>query len=427
MVDAPIRKEEPVHELSAQVLGPCYPTDRTPAVPLVQVDPRPGRLPLLSAVAANAAAGTLFAWSVLVPAVSAELGRPAVELGSVFSSSLVAFAAAVLCGGIAVDRHGPRRVMAVGGLLCGGGIALGAAAGTMLVLHLGVGVLFGLGSGLTYLSAVSWATTRTEGLWAVGVVVASYAAGPVVAGPLGGLAVDRWGWRTTLFVAAIAVGAAIVVASSGLPGPPEPSSALAEEAGGPIGDAVALTALWWFSLGSFAPGLLAFANAAHVATERGVSPRGAGVAVALMAAANLAGRLGAASLVARIGLCRALAADLGVLALSLVALAWLPGAAAAVLGLTLLGVQYGLTSALLPTATHEVSVQSRFGTAYGRVFSSWGAAGLLGPALGAALYEESLGYSQSFAASLGGAVVAVLAFIVYRHRRGPGQDPEPNP
>lgn len=359
----------------------------------------------------------MFAWSVLLPALSAELARPAAELGSVFSSSIVAFAVAVLCGGSAVDRRGPRRVMAAGGLLCGGGIALAAAAGNALVLHLGVGVLFGLGSGLTYLSAVSWATTRGGGLWAVGVVVAAYAAGPVVTAPLGSLGIERWGWRTTLVVAAVTVGAVIVVASRGLPGPLEPSSAVARGEKGPVGDPTALAALWWFSLGAFAPGLLAFANAAHVATERGVSPGGAAVAVALMAAANVAGRLCAASLVLRIGLRRALAADLGALAVCLVALARLPGAVAVVVGLSLLGVQYGLTSALLPAATREVSEEGRFGAAYGRVFSSWGVAGLLGPAVGAALYDESLGHSRSFAASLGGAAIAAVALLVLQRQQ----------
>ncbi|MDP3969348.1 MAG: MFS transporter [Nocardioides sp.] len=340
-------------------------------------------------MAANAAAGTLFAWSVLVPGVSAEFGRPAVELGSVFSSSMVAFAVAVLGGGSTVDRNGPRRAVAMGGLLSAGGIAVGAAAGNVLVLHLGVGVLFGLGSGLTYLSVVSWATTRA-GLWAAGVVVAAYAAGPIVTAPLGSLGVDRWGWRATLLVAAVTVGAVIVLASRWLPGPPEPSPALAGETEESMGDAPALVALWWYSLAAFAPGLLAFAHAAHIATERGVSPRGAGVAVAVMAAANLAGRLCAAPLVLRIGLSWALAADLGTLALSLSVLAWLPGTAAVVVGLALLGVLYGL----------------------------------LGPALGAALYDESSGYSRSFAASLGGVAIAVLALVVYRHRRGSDRDPD---
>lgn len=392
-------------------------------MPLVQADLRSDRLPLLSAVAANAAAGTLFAWSVLVPALSSELGRAAVDLGSVFSSGLVAFAVAVLFGGATVDRHGPRRAMAAGGLLSGGGIAVGAAAGNVLVLHLGVGVLFGLGSGLTYLCAVSWAATRARGLWAVGAVVAAYAAGPVVTAPLGSLGVEHWGWRTTLVVAAAGVGLVIVLASRGLPGPPGPSPAPAGQAAGSMGDTPALAALWWFSLGAFAPGLLAFANAALVATERGVSPRAAGVAVAVMAAANLAGRLGAAPLVHRVGLSRALAADLCALTLSLVALAWLPGAAAVVVSLALLGIQYGLTSALLPMATRAVSRDRRFGTAYGRVFSSWGVAGLLGPAIGAALYDEAHGYSRSFAASLGGAAIAVVALIAYRHRMRTGPGP----
>lgn len=388
---------------------------------------RPDRLPLLSAVAANAAAGTLFAWSVLVPALSADLDRPAVELGSVFSISMVAFAVAVLCGGSAVDRHGPRRAVSAGGLLSGGGLAVAAASGDLLALHLGVGVLFGLGSGLTYLSAVSWATTRAGGLWEVGVVVAAYAAGPVVTAPLGSLGVERWGWRTTLVLAAALVGVVIVLASRGLPGPPGPSPAgTTRVAAGPPDDALALMALWWFSLGAFAPGLLAFANAADVATERGVSPRGAGVAVALMAAANLAGRLCAASLVLRIGLCRALAADLAAVTLSLVALAWLPGAVAVIAGLSLLGVQYGLTSALLPAITREIVGDARFGTAFGRVFSSWGVAGLAGPALGAALHEESYGYSHSFAAALGGAAIAALALVALRHRRRPRHHADPD-
>jgi MFS transporter, OFA family, oxalate/formate antiporter len=110
-----------------------------------------------------------------------------------------------------------------------------------------------------------------------------------------------------------------------------------------------------------------------------VSPRGDGVAVALMAAANLAGRLCAASLVLSIRLFQALAPNFGALVLSLLAFARLPRAAAVVVGLSLLGVQYGLTSALLPPATQEVSRRSRLGTAYGRVISSWGVAGLLGP------------------------------------------------
>jgi MFS family permease len=95
-------------------------------VPLVQADLRPDRLPLLSVVAA----GTLFGWSVLVPGLSKDLADQPSSSDPSFSGSLVAFAVAVLFGGTAVDRHGSRRVMAVGGLLSAGGIALGRQQGT---------------------------------------------------------------------------------------------------------------------------------------------------------------------------------------------------------------------------------------------------------------------------------------------------------
>lgn len=395
-----------------------------------------GGLELLSAATANAAAGTLFSWSVLLPALSARLDRPADEIGPVFSTSLVAFTVAVLLGGAFVDRYGSRRATMLAASLSGGGLFLGAYAGNVLLLHLGIGVLFGFGSGLTYLSAVSWATAQAghRRMWAVSIVVASYAAGPVVAAPLGGLGADRWGSRATLLVAAVTVGGIMAMASRGLPGrlTPSPSADGVESRptavgveSRPIGDVAAMAALWMFSVGAFAPGLLAFAYAANIVTQRGMSPRGAGVTVALMAMANLTGRLLAAPLAHWIGLCVALATTLGVTALALVTLAGTTGAVVSMISLSLLGAQYGMTSALLPLATREVSGKDRFATAYGRIFSSWGVAGLWGPATGAALYDEASGYSRGFEALLLGATVAAVALVVYHRRHRTGADAAP--
>lgn len=373
---------------------------------------------LLSAVAVNAAAGTLFAWSVLLPALSTELGRPADDLGVVFSGALVVFAAAVLLGGPFVDRQGPARGAAVAAVLAGVGLAVAAAAPGLAVLVAGFGGLFGCGSGLAYLSAVAWASTdRGRGTGAVGVVVAAYAAGPVAAAPFGTLGVDRWGWRTTLVVAAVVVSVVMLVASRGLPGPPSrPGVRAGGRASGPVGDAVALTALWLLFFGTVAPALLAFGYGAQIATERGVSADTAGVVVALMALGNVAGRLLPALLWLRLGVRGALWSALLLLVPVLAALAWAPSAAVGVLGLPLVALPYGMVSALLPTATAEVAPERRFGTAYGRVFSSFGVAAVVGPVLGALLHAEADGYAAGFRASLVCAGVAVVALAVY-HRR----------
>jgi len=380
---------------------------------------RPSWLPLVSAAAVNAAAGTIFAWSVLLPALSGEFARPADELGIVFSTALVVFALAVLFGGTWVDLHGPRRAATVAGVASGSGLAASALAGNVLMLNVGFGVLFGFGSGLAYLSAVTCATTRGGGrrAHAIAVVVASYAAGPVAAAPFGAAPVDRRGWRTTLAVAAGDVSAVLLTASRGLPGPAEtrPAGSVTDP-GDTIGDAVALSSLWLLFFATAAPGLLAFAYAAQIATERGVSPGAAGVVVALMAAGNVAGRLLSSPLSVWPGLFLAMWLALAALLIALAALAWSPSAPSTVLSLLLLSLQYGLVSALLPAATREVSGDGRFGAAYGRVFSSFGAAAVVGPALGALLHDGLDGYAAGFRASLVGAVAAVLALIVYQRR-----------
>lgn len=375
--------------------------------------------PVLAAVAANAAAGTLFAWSVMLPALSGQVGRRAVELGPVFSTALAVFAIAVLISGESVDHYGPRRATLAGGLLCGGGLLIASCSANVASLHLGIGLLFGFGSGLTYLSTVSYASSRSGShrSWLVGLVVASYAAGPMVVAPLAGPSADLLGSRATLAVAAMGIGVVIVVASRGLPGPPDLSRGVAVVSLEAAEDGAAAAALWCVALGAFVPGLFGFAYAADIATEQGVSRQGAGVTVALMAAANLTGRILGAPLSERVGLRRAMAFSLASAALALALLARLPATSSvvAMTGLALLGGQYGLMSVLLPLATREMHGESGFAAAYGRVFSAWGCAGLLGPAVGAALYREALGYVRSCEAMLVGVMLASVALMVYHH------------
>jgi MFS transporter, OFA family, oxalate/formate antiporter len=376
-------------------------------------------LALLCAVVVNAAAGTLFAWSVLLPAFTDELGRSADELGIVFSSALVVFALAVLFGGGAVDRHGPRSTAAVAGILSGVGLALAAVASDVLTLHVGIGLLFGFGSGLGYLSAVTWAGTQAMSRRprAVGLVVAAYAFGPVAAAPLGALGVDQLGRQPTLAVSAAVVTAATLVASRGLPGPSSSSRTERPAVDADrVGDPVALTALWLLFLAAVAPGLLAFAYAAQIATERGVAPGTAGLVVALMAVGNLTGRLLSAPLTTRAGFRASLWGNLVAMATAMATLACSSSAAVVVMSLVLLALQYGLVSALLPTATRQVSGAARFGTAYGRVFSSFGVAAVAGPAVGAVLHDDADGYARAFQVSLLGVVVAMSALSTYQHR-----------
>lgn len=380
---------------------------------------------LVAAAAVNVAAGTLFAWSVFLPPLTAELGASAGTLSAVFSASLVVFAVVVLLAGALTDRGSPRSLAVASAASAGAGLGLTSAAPSVAVVALGYGGLFGLASGLGYVTVVTVASTRfgPRRGFALGIVVGAYAAGPIVVGPAATLSIDALGWRATAAMLAVAVAAVTLVAAGWLPSSPASQESSSRESpkgsgtAGPSGpgrvERVGVRWLWLLFLFASAPGLLAFAHTTDIGLERGLTAPAAGVLVGLLAAGNLAGRLLAGPLSDRFGTVVVMAASLAALTIAVVALGWSASASAAFLALPVVGLEYGAISTLLPAATADLVGRESFGASYGRAFSSWGVAGLLGPAAGARLHAVAGDYRLAFQASVAAAVVALLALAAF--------------
>ncbi|MDP8977043.1 MAG: MFS transporter [Actinomycetota bacterium] len=374
----------------------------------------------MAAAAVNLAAGTLFAWSVFVPPLTADLGASPGTLSTVFSASLVVFAMMVLAAGALTDRVGPRSLALASAVTAGAGLGLTAAAPSVAVVALGYGGLFGLASGLGYVTVVTVASTRfgaRRGL-ALGIVVGAYAAGPVVVGPLATVSIDALDWRVTAAILAVGVAAVTSVAAVWLPSSPASrESSEASGTDGPSGptrvERVGVRWLWLLFLFASVPGLLAFAHTTEIGLERGLTPSSAGGLVGLLAAGNLAGRLLAGPLSDRFGTVVVMAATLGALAIAVAALGWSASAPAALLALPVVGLEYGAVSTLLPAATADLVARESFGAGYGRAFSAWGVAGLVGPAAGARLHAVAGDYRLAFQASVVAAVLALLALAAF--------------
>lgn len=378
---------------------------------------------LVAAAVLNLAAGTLFAWSILLSALTAEFTASSAAVSGVFSAALVMFTLVVVLAGRLTDTRSPRALTIVAGLVGGLGLGLTAVAPSLPVLAVGYGGLFGLGSGLGYVTAVSVAGTRfgdRRGL-ALGVVVGAYAAGPVVAAPLGSVAIQAAGWRPTVAVLAVAVACAMSAAAAWLPSAPvaatQPFRARTRRSTAGAGDpSRTLWWLWALFLCATLPGLLAFTYATEIALERGIAPRTAGVVVGLLAAGNLGGRLVTGPLSDRLGTPATTASTLVALALAVTALGWLPAAAVVLIAMPVLGAAYGAISTLVPAATADLVRPERFGAAYGRVFSSWGVAGVLGPAAGSWLHGVAGHHRLAFQLSVLTTGLAFVALAAVRSR-----------
>ena len=295
-----------------------------------------------------------------------------------FGTAIVVFSGVLLVLGPLQRRAGPRRLLAAAAVLAAAGLLLAAAAGSAWVLWTGIAVLFGTANGLGYGVAVGLPARlqpRRRGT-ATGAVVAAYAAGPVLLGLVAPAALDAAGWRTCLAVLAVPVAALLAVAGRLVPPGPPVAVGHARAARIPWRPVVLL---WLVFVGGTAPGLALFAQAVPLAGDRGLGVSAAGLAVAALALGNLGGRLAAGWWSDRIGRPAALVSALVVAAAGLGCLAG-PAAPAVVLaGFLGSGLAYGAVSSLVPAATADRVGAGAFATAYGRVFTGWGIAGLVAP------------------------------------------------
>lgn len=213
--------------------------------------------------------------------------------------------------GIAADRWGASRVVAIGGLLYAAGLATAPFADTPLLLHLSVGVLTGLGMGgasyITVMAAVGRMAPEAKRSWALGVATAAGSLGQFIVVPLGQAFISAYGWNVAFLLLA-AMGAAMPLLALGLRGdvPPEqPRTDMQEVERGSwaiIADAFRLPSYRLLVAAFFVCGFqLAFITI-HMPpwlADLGLDPSVAALGIALVGLFNVAGAYAAGILGAR--------------------------------------------------------------------------------------------------------------------------------
>ncbi len=167
--------------------------------------------------------------------------------------------------------------------------------------------------------------------------------------------------------------------------------------------------LWaCFFFSSFV-GMMVIAHAAPIVESVGGVGRKVALAATFVAVGNGVGRLAGGGLIDRLPAHPVLGGACALAFLALLAVVTLRSAEAALLSLGLVGIGYGCIASALP-----VVVAKRYGVAnlsriYGRLFTAWGAAGLLGPLAGG-LYFDVLGnYEAALITAATAALIASLA------------------
>jgi sugar phosphate permease len=328
--------------------------------------------------------------------------------------------------GRAVDTFGIRRTLAVSTLVVAVGLALSAAAQSTWQLALSYGVVASLGfggaSGVAASVAVTYWFTARRGL-AFALVEAGFGAGQLLLVPTALFVVAAAGWRATLLGGAVILAAVVApVLWRRLRDRPEdvglepiggPLAAPADDpATGAAPTAIGLRGLarsrgfWSLAIPFFVCGITTTGfvdtHLIPLAQDRGIPVATAGLAVALLAAANVTGILASGPLADRVDNRLLLAALYGTRGVSFVVLALLVSGPALV-GFAML---FGLVDFAVVAPTQSLAARYVEPRTVGLAFGCLNAVHQLGSAVGAwvpgVVFDRTGSYDQ----------VLVVSFVV---------------
>ena len=377
---------------------------------------------VIGGVSMNLALGSLYAWSVFVAPLEKEFGWTRAQTSLVYTIAIVCFALSFVVAGRIQDLKGPRICAAIGGVLVSAGFFLSSQTSSLTGLYLCLGVIVGLGNGFGYATpmpvASKWFPDK-RGL-VVGLMVAGYGAGSAILGPLATRLIATLGWRPTVqilggvFFVMTMIGTALMKnPPAGYRPPnwqPKPGAASAG-ADFTTREMLATPTFYFmwvaFCLGTTA-GQMAISQLVPFARSAGLGALAATLALPVSATGNASGRIFSGWMSDTLGRLRTLQVMVLMSAIAMPTLFLLREQP--VLFFVLVAVVYwcyGTQLSVFASTTADFYGTKNLGLNYGVLFTAWGAAGILGPMIGARVFDAFGDYRYAL---LCGGALSVIAF-----------------
>ncbi|MFF0333242.1 OFA family MFS transporter [Streptomyces fimicarius] len=361
-----------------------------------------------AALSIHLSIGQAYAWSVFKPPLEEALGLSGTQSALPFQLGIVMLGLSAAFGGTLVERRGPRWAMTVALVCFSSGFlisALGAATGQFWLIVLGYGFVGGIGLGIGYISPVStlikWFPDRPG--MATGIAIMGFGGGALIASPWSAQMLESFGSDTSGIALAFLVHglsyAVFMLLGVLLVRVPRPRAEQQEAGGtGTASDGPRVSArqalrtpqfwlLWVVLCMNVTAGIGILEKAAPMITDffsdtsTPVSAAAAAGFVALLSAANMAGRIGWSStsdLIGRKNIYR-LYLGAGTLMYALIALVGSSSKPLFVLCALVILSFYGGGFATIPAYLKDLFGTYQVGAIHGRLLTAWSTAGVLGP------------------------------------------------
>ena len=354
--------------------------------------------------------GTIHAFSTLIQSIEIQTSVGRMASSFVYSIALVNVTLAVFFGHILYRKLSPNLLISLIAILPLIGLFFSSLQ-SWLGWVIGYGFLFGLSSGLGYglsLFIVSSITKRDKLGYALGLVTASYAFGAVAFSMAYPFLFSYLGFKNGYIIGLVTLTLIVMVALicykvSKVNIKNEFNGDNQIQSKNPK-----IIQLWFgYFLGVFA-GLMAIGHAVPLIISFGGSTLTAVSAITLMTLGSAIAGIYAGWLVDRYGCKRPLLVILIINCLALIGLSTITNIHLLLVLLVTIASLYGAVIAIYPTLVNHFVGSELSAKIYGRVFTAWGAAGLISPSLAGWLFEKNNNYDTSILFALSLSVIAVL-------------------
>jgi OFA family oxalate/formate antiporter-like MFS transporter len=349
---------------------------------------------IAAATCINLPLGSLYAFSVFLKPMEQLFAATRSDLSIVFALATISFTVGMNAAPqLYRAASAPVLVAACAG--CSTlGIVLTAGAGSLTLVLIGYGVLFGLGGGIAYIvvqQGVNMMVRRHKGL-INGYIVGLYPAGAMIAAPLFGWAIGLWGLRimlaglaTTLAVTGLVSIGLVIHAGVRLQAPSAGASP-------PAGRALIFWQMWTVFFLAAAAGLTVLSQAAGIIAAYGGSTALALFATTAITGAIAAARLGGGWLVDRFSIPFVMAFAHALALTGTILLTLWPDPLVSAITLAMIGMGYGFISGSSAAAVACYWPSSSYGRIASRLYIAWCVAAVSLPVLAGHLFDVTGGY-----------------------------------
>lgn len=381
---------------------------------------------LISCVIINLCLGAGYAWSVFQKPLMELFGWTTSQASLAFSISFAMVPIGMMVFGPLQDKHGPKWITFLGGLLFGAGMILTSFIDNIIMLYVSYGLILGFGIGAAYgcttATTVKWFPDK-KGL-AGGLTAAGFGSGALVFAPLARTLITNVGVQLTFRYLGIGLLLVICLASLVLAAPEKKvvSGAVESDFDKKPKEMISTSTFWFlwviYILGCIS-GLMMIGHASMIAQEHLNYPvTVATIVVMLVSLGNTFGRIIWGSISDKIGRYSTVTLMFITSGTGLLLLFLKLSPVIGVVGIILISLSFGGFLGIFPGITADNWGSLYNGSNYGVMFTAYGVASIVGPMMAASLKESSGGsYNIAFIISLGLNVIGFALILLLKARQ----------